>query len=102
LWEAVVKHHQQKAQLIIVELCRKLQNEKCDEKGDVWAHLSKLRQMREDLALMGEAISDDNYHSIILGSLPMSYNICHKPLVQTARGPLAFSLFIRFAKTESV
>jgi hypothetical protein len=35
MWEAIQKHHQQKAQVIIVELQRKLQNEKCDEKGDL-------------------------------------------------------------------
>jgi hypothetical protein len=39
VWDAVVKHHQQKAQLVIVELYQKLQNEKCKEKGDVRAHL---------------------------------------------------------------
>ena len=42
VWDAVVNHHQHKAQLIIVELRQKLQNEKCDEKGDIRAHLSKL------------------------------------------------------------
>src|SRR5277367_1926372 len=42
VWDAVVNHHQHKVQLIIVELCRKLQNEKCDEKEDIRAHLSKL------------------------------------------------------------
>jgi hypothetical protein len=72
VWDTVVKHHQQKAQLIIVELCCKLQNEKCEEKGDIRTHLAKLQQMREDLAMMGEVVTDDNFHSIILGSLPGS------------------------------
>jgi hypothetical protein len=75
LWDAVVKHHQQKAQLIIVELHHKFQNEKCDEKGDVRAHLARLHQAREDLALMGEVVPDDNYHAIILGSLPISFDM---------------------------
>jgi hypothetical protein len=74
VWDAIVKHHQQKAQLIIVELRRKLQNEKCEEKGDVRAHLAKLRQMREDLAMMGEVVTDDNFRSIILSSLPGSFD----------------------------
>jgi hypothetical protein len=42
------------SQLIIVELRRKLQNKRCEEKGDVRAHLAKLQQMRNDLASMGE------------------------------------------------
>ena len=72
--KAVIRHHQDKAQLIVVELRTKLQNEKCLEKGDLRAHLAKLRQMREDLALMGENVSDDNFRSIILASLPNSYD----------------------------
>jgi hypothetical protein len=75
IWDAVVKHHQQKAQLIIIELCQKFQNKKCKEKGDVCAHLSKLSQMQKDLALMGEVVTDDNYQSIILSSLPTSHNM---------------------------
>jgi hypothetical protein len=44
----------------------RLQNEKCPEKGNIRDHLSKLRQMREDLALMGEAITDENlYHKSV-------------------------------------
>jgi hypothetical protein len=74
VWDAVIKHHQQKAQLIIVELRCKLQNEKCEEKGDLRAHLAKLRRMREDLAMMGEVVTDDNFRSIILGSLPNSFD----------------------------
>src|SRR3984957_6835286 len=74
MWEAIQRHHQQKAQLIIVELRRKLQNEKCDEKGDLRAHLGKLRAMREDLAQMGEVETDDNFRTVILGSLPASYD----------------------------
>jgi hypothetical protein len=75
IWDAVVKHHQQKAQLIIVELCRQLQNEKCKDKGDIWDHLAKLNQMWEDLALMGEVIMDDNYWTIILRLLPALYDV---------------------------
>jgi hypothetical protein len=42
VWDTMVKHHHQKSQLIIVELHYKLQNERCEEKGDVHAHLAKL------------------------------------------------------------
>jgi len=55
VWDAVVKHHQHKTQLIIVEL-------------------AKLRQMHDDLALMGEVLPDDGYRATILGSLPTSYD----------------------------
>jgi hypothetical protein len=42
MWDAVVKHHHQKSQLIIVVLRHKLQNKRCEEKGDVNAHLARL------------------------------------------------------------
>ena len=74
VWAAIKHHHQDKAQLIIIELHTRLQNEKCNEKGDIRTHLAKLRQMLEDLALMGEVISDDNFRSIILASLPNSFD----------------------------
>jgi hypothetical protein len=74
VWDAVMKHHHQKSQLIIVELCHKPQNEKCDEKADVYTHLAKLQQMHNDLALMGEVLPDDGFQVIILRSFPVSYN----------------------------
>jgi hypothetical protein len=58
VWDAVVKHYNQKSQLILVELCCKLQNEKCDEKADMCAHLAKLQQMCNNLALTGEVLLD--------------------------------------------
>jgi hypothetical protein len=42
MWSAIVRHHQDKAQLIIVELRSRLQNEKCQEKSDLRTHLAKL------------------------------------------------------------
>src|ERR1700731_2747722 len=74
IWAKVVQHHQNKAQLIIVELHTQLQNEKCPDQGDICEHLAKRCQMREDLALMGKSVTDENFCTIILSSLPLSYN----------------------------
>ena len=74
VWTKVVQHHQNKAQLIVVELRTRLQNERCPDKGDIRKHLANLRQMREDLALMGESVTDENFHTIILSSLLLSYD----------------------------
>src|ERR1700678_2381120 len=65
---------QKKSRMISVDLRRRLQQEKCVEKGDVRAHLSKLRTMREDSASMGHPPSDDARYAIALGSLPPSYD----------------------------
>jgi hypothetical protein len=60
--------------MVTVDLRRKLQAEKCPKHGDMCAHLNKLQTMREDLALMGASIVDEDFTSIILGSIPPSYN----------------------------
>src|SRR5271156_2792954 len=60
--------------MVTVDLRRKLQAEKCSESGDLRAHLNKLFAMREDLALMGGSINDEDFTSIVLGSIPQSYD----------------------------
>jgi len=74
VWDLVVKHHHEKSELIIVELRCKLQNERCEEKGDMHEHLAKLWQMRDDLACMGEVLPANGFCAIILRSLPASYD----------------------------
>ncbi|KAF8814731.1 hypothetical protein BYT27DRAFT_7059350, partial [Phlegmacium glaucopus] len=51
-----------------------MQEQRCAEKGDVAAHFATLRNMREDLASMGQPLVDNNFYAIILGSLPSSYD----------------------------
>jgi len=73
IWEALQGDFQNKSQIVAVDLRRHLQQERCAEKGDVWVHFSKLRLMREDLAVMGHAPGDDELYAIILGLLPYSF-----------------------------
>lgn len=53
IWEALKGESQNKLRMVAVDLQRRLQQEHCTEKGDVRAHFSRLRLMREDLAGMG-------------------------------------------------
>ena len=73
IWEALQGDFQNKSRMVSVDLRRRLQQERCAEKGDVRAHFSNLRLMREDLAAMGHAPGDDELYVIILGSLPYSF-----------------------------
>ena len=70
--------------MVSVDLQRCLQVEKCVEKGDVQAHLSKLRTMREDLASMGHPPNDEEMYAIVLGSLPPSYKIYISAVIATS------------------
>ena len=75
MWEAVNQgQREKKSQMVTVDLRRKLQAEKCPESGDVRAHLYKLQAMRKDLASMGGSINDEDFTSIILDSIPQSYD----------------------------
>jgi len=73
IWEALKGDFQNKSRMVAVDLRRRLQQERCAEKGDVRGHFSKLRTMREDLAAMGHPPGDDEFYTIILGSLPYSF-----------------------------
>ena len=60
--------------MVTVDLHCKWQVEKCPEHGDMRAHLNKLQTMHKDLASMGASIADEDFTSIMLGSIPPSYD----------------------------
>ena len=74
MWDAVRDQREKKSRMVTVDMHQKLQSEKCNEQGDVRTHLIKLQTMREDLASIGGLISDEDFTSIILGSIPQSYD----------------------------
>ena len=74
MWKAVKEQREKRTRMVTVDMRRKLQAEKCPESGDVRAHLYKLRAIREDLASMGDPVADRDFTSIILGSIPRSYD----------------------------
>ena len=74
IWNTLAKEFQNKSKMVSVDLRRRLQLERCHDKGDVQSHFAKLRAMREDLAAMGSPPSEDEFYAIILGSLPSSYD----------------------------
>jgi len=49
--------------MVAVDLRHCLQQERCIEKGDVWAHFAKLCTMWEDLATMGHSPDDDKFYA---------------------------------------
>src|SRR6267142_2035479 len=59
--------------MIVVDLGKKLQNIKCGDDNDIRIHFTKLDNLCEQLSAMGKILGDDEYASILLGSLPTSY-----------------------------
>ena len=74
IWEALTKDFQNKSRMVSVDLRRRLQQQRCADKGDVRTHFSTLRTMREDLASMGHSPSEDDFYAIVIGSLPPIYD----------------------------
>ena len=68
------RQREKKSWMVTVDMQCKLQAKNCPESGDMRAHLHKLQAMCEDLVSMGGSISDEDFTSIILGSIPQSYD----------------------------
>ena len=74
IWEALTKDFQNKSRMVSVDLRRRLQQQRCADKGDVRSHFGTLRTMREDLSSMGHPPSEDDFYAIVIGSLPPVYD----------------------------
>src|SRR6266404_5044629 len=73
LWEALKAIYQMKTKTSVVDLGQKLQNTRCEEDGNIHAHFNLLSDMQEQLASMGKTTDDNEFVSILLASLPPSY-----------------------------
>jgi len=74
IWEALMKDFQNKSRMVSVDLKRRLHQLRCTDKGDIRSHFATLRTMREDLASMGHAPTEDDFYAIVIGSLPPTYD----------------------------
>ena len=74
IWTELGNHFEKRSRMVSIDLRRRLQEIRCAEKGDVLAHFATLRTMREDLASMGESLTENDFYAIIMGSLPASFD----------------------------
>jgi len=75
VWAEICQIHEDKTELVQIDLRRRLHETRCDEGGDVKAHFAKM------LAGMGTGILNVDFHAMILGSLPESY----RPLLSSIK-----------------
>jgi hypothetical protein len=73
VWATMKAMHQSK--MITISLQNILQNIKLEEAGDARTHFRGLMDLRELLTSMGKDWHDDEFTSILLDSLPPSYEI---------------------------
>ena len=74
IWKALEDHFQKRSKMVAIDLRRHIQNQHCGDKDDIITHFATLRTMREDLAAMGQKLEDMDFYSIVMGSLPSSYD----------------------------
>ena len=74
IWDELKKLFEGRTRSLLIDLGRKLQNTKCGEDDDVRVHFESLAHFREQLAAMGQTISDEQYTNTLLSSLPSSYD----------------------------
>src|ERR1700677_1090404 len=74
VWDELKTIFEGRTRSLLIDLGRKLQNTKCGEDDDVRAHFESLANFREQLAAMGQTISDDQYTNTLMSSLPPSYD----------------------------
>jgi gag-polypeptide of LTR copia-type len=74
VWAKLKVLYEGKSRSMMVDLRKKFQNMRCGESDDVRAHLEKLADLRERLSSFGRTINDAEYTSVIIGSLPPSYD----------------------------
>jgi gag-polypeptide of LTR copia-type len=63
---------------------RRLTNTRCKEGEDIQAHFDYMQQFQEWLESLGKSLEEEDYASILMASLPPSYNALIEMLTQNA------------------
>ena len=84
VWDALKALFEGRTQMIVVDLCRQIQSMKCGEDDNVRTHFDNITNLCEQLAVMGKSIPDDEYASILLGSIPSNYKATISAMSTTA------------------
>ena len=73
VWDALKALFEGRTQMIVVDLRRQIQSLKCGEDDNVCTHSDNIANLHKQLAVMGKTIPDDEYTSILLGSIPSNF-----------------------------
>ena len=74
VWMELGKHFEKRSRMVSIDLRRRLQELRCADKANIIEYFATLRAMCEDLASMGESLTENDFYAIIMGSLPTSYD----------------------------
>jgi len=74
-WDSLKTICEGRSRSLLIDLGRKLQNTYCGDDNDVCAHFTKLANIHEQLAAMGQSVADQQSANILLASLPPCYEM---------------------------
>ena len=74
VWEALRALYEGRTSMIVADLRRQIQTLRCGEDDNVRTHFEAMANLREQLAAMGTTIPDEEYTSVLLSSIPRSYD----------------------------
>ena len=60
--------------MFMVDLRPRLQDERCEDNGNIRTHFDAMCTMRKDLAALGDDLNNEDFSAMLLGSLPRSYD----------------------------
>src|SRR5487761_336488 len=73
-WDTLKRIYEDRSKALVADLIRRFRNKRCEEDESIRSHFEFLADLREQLAAMGKAVSDDDYTDTLLASLPASYD----------------------------
>jgi hypothetical protein len=84
VWDTLKALFEGWTQMIVVDLCRQIQSLKCREDDNIHTHFDNIANLRKQLAAMGKTIPDKEYASILLGSIPSTFEATVSTMSTTA------------------
>ncbi|ETW75329.1 hypothetical protein HETIRDRAFT_220959, partial [Heterobasidion irregulare TC 32-1] len=73
VWTALCDLAEKRGKMVEIDIRRRIHDSRCQEGGDVRAHLDTLIALQNELIGMDAALGDDDFVAVILSSLPKSY-----------------------------
>ena len=65
-WDLLKSDFEKRSQMFMVDLRRRLQDERCDDNGNIHTHFDTMHTMRKDLTALGDDLNDEDFSTMLL------------------------------------
>ena len=73
-WDVLKRVYEERSKALVADVICRFRNKCCEENESMRSHFESLTDLREQLAAMGKAVTDDDYTDTLLASLSTSYD----------------------------